>query len=357
MAAQLQEAREQAAKKAREEEQARSDKKHKAETLALQQTVAKSQKQLASQAKAMERQEKETEANIKATAQKIAKDQIEAQKTQMEKSYREKFQGKDLAIADLRKQVTESQTKAHELEAKLSQGSAQAKGIIAEEDLFQHLKKHMTSERCTVEKRGQGKKGTDVIIHVQSKGQPIGAVIVDDKWASTWGSDWPEKIWGDMQLHKADFAYIAVNPSAFPTELKEAGFGVAPCRKAGVCVWVVDRSNLSLLHAILTDTVDKLSKMAEIKAVYGSGSAALKQFQNYLARGYEVDLREKAKHMSAAIRALNDIRKKVNAEHEKAVSALESYWSTEAKVHRSIAGCFGEDAVRAIPQIAFDKEG
>ena len=209
----------------------------------------------------------------------------------------------------------------------------------------------MPSETCQVRKIGQGKKGTDIIVNVLRDGKQIGSIIIDNKWANDWNNSWPEKVWGDMREHNADFAYIAAKPSAMPEELKDAGFGVAPCKKAGVRVWVMARNNLPLVLGILSDSVDKIRKMAEIKAMYGTGSKSLKMFQEYLTTEYEIDLREKAKQMSTAVKSLNDMYKKVHSEYTKAMDALQSYWLTESKVHQSIAACFGADTIKSIPQI------
>ncbi len=272
------------------------------------------------------------------------------------KSYAEKLGKKDLEIAELQKKHRETNAKLNEAQVKLAQGSPQIQGVIAEEDLYSFLRTQMPADLCDVQKRGQGKKGTDVIIHVKLAGQQVGVIIVDDKWASAWDRKWPEKVWNDMQAHQADFAYIAANPSAMPEEVRVAGFGVAPCRRAGVRAWVIDRSNPDLVVAVLTDTVHKVLKLAEVKGIYGADSKAVQEFQEYLSRSYETDLREKAKHMSAAVRALNEIQKKVDSEYEKAFEALKCYWGTEERVHRGIA-CFGHQIVKALPPMAFIREG
>jgi hypothetical protein len=162
-----------------------------------------------------------------------------------------------------------------------------------------------------------------------------------------------------MRRHGAQFAYLAVKPSAFPekaTDLKTAGFGLAPCRRAGVQVWVVDRSNLPLVQAILTDAVEKIQMLADLEGKYGAGSEPVRRLQAYFTQGYEIDLREKAKHMSVAVKSLNDMYKKVNAEYEKTFEALRSYWTTEQKMNRELIGCFGDSKVKTLPQIAFTKE-
>lgn len=343
----IKESAEQTETKAREEEREKAEKarldeasRMTAEMEKLQESIVAKDKEAATLAEERARQE----------ADKI--------RGEMNKSFSEKLALKDLQISEAHKKLLDSQTKAQELEAKLSQGSAQARGIIAEEDLYAYLQKNMPADRCQVEKRGQGKKGTDIIIHVHKDGTRLGSIIVDDKWAGEWGRDWPEKVWGDMQMHKADFAYIAANPTAFPDdELKGAGFGLAPCRRAGVRVWVMDRSNLPFVRGMLIDTVDKIVKMGEIRAVYGANSEAVKQFQIYLTQDYEVDLREKAKLMSTAVKSVLDMNKKVNTECERVLDALRGYWMTEGKVHRGLTSSLGDDSAKDIPKIEFEKDG
>lgn len=104
------------------------------------------------------------------------------------------------------------------------------------------------------------------------------------------------------------------------------------------------------------DCVEKIFMLAELKDLYGSGSEPVKKFQAYLTQRYEIDLREKAKHMSIAVKSLNDMYKKVAAEYENAFEALRSYWTTEQKVTREIMVCFGESRVKSFPQITFTKE-
>ena len=345
--AQLKELAEQSEAKAREEERAKAEKIRLEESSRMTAEMQKLQESIAAK-----------DQEVAVLAEERAKLEAEKIRGEMNKSFSEKLAQKDLQISEAHKKLLESQTKAQELEAKLSQGSAQARGVIAEEDLYAYLQKNMPSERCHVEKRGQGKKGTDIIVHVHKDGNRIGSIIVDDKWAGEWGRDWPEKVWGDMQMHKADFAYIAANPTAFPDdELKGAGFGLAPCRRAGVRVWVMDRSNLPFVRGILMDTVDKIIKLAEIRAVYGANSEAVKQFQMYLTQSYEVDLREKAKLMSTAVKSVTDMNKKVNTECERILDALRGYWITEEKVHRGLTSSLGDDSAKALPKIEFDKDG
>lgn len=351
-AEQVRKAAEEADRKAREDEHRKSEKAK----VKLEKDNRKLQAQVAAKDKKLERQRKENEKRVEALAEKRTKQEVQKARSEIEKSYAEKLGKKDLVVTEYHKKLQDAQARAQELEAKLSQGSAQAQGVIAEDDLFQFLRKHMPADRCQVEKWGQGKKGTDVIVHVHTNGGRVGAIIVDDKWANKWRRDWPEKVWADMQRHEADFAYIAANPSAFPEEIRAAGFGVAPCRRSGVRVWVVDRSNLPLIMAILTDSVEKVLKLAEVKTIHGAGSEAVKRFQAYLSRGYEIDLREKAKYMSMAVKALNEVRKKVNNEYERAFEALKSYWTTEERVHRDIMGCLGEGTARSLPHIEFIKE-
>ncbi len=299
---------------------------------------------------------KEEQVKAAEAAEEKIKIAVGRAKTEIIRGFQERFAKKDLEISEIRKKLSEAQARAQEMESKLSLGSAQVQGIIAEEGLGEYLKKNLPLDLCEIEEVGQGKKGTDVIIHVHRNGTRIGAMIVDDKWSADWNRDWPEKIWGDMLRHKAQFGYIAANSSAFPNEeLRAAGFGLAPCRRAGVRVWLIDRSNLAFTLAMILDGAEKLIKLAEAKAVHGAGSEVVARIQSYLTDSYELDLREKAKFLSAAVKGLNDIQKKVNVEHRRIIEALRGLWSAEAGVHRSLTGGFGEEAARQLPQIEFDK--
>ena len=335
-----------AAERAREEERRRSEK-------AAQELNRKNEKLT----RALERKDKE----LTKLAENRARELVRQEVTAVKNSYKEQSQQRDLRIAELERNYRKAQNHARDLEARLAQGSAQHRGVIAEANLYEYLRKQLPSDRCRVEKHGQGKKGTDILVHVHKQGKQLGTIIVDDKWAQAWDRQWPEKVWNDMKLHEAEFAYIAANPSAFPKEskdkdLREAGFGLAPCRRAGVRVWLIDRSNLPLVYAILMDSVDTIMKLAEVKAVYGTGSESLKQFKDYLAHGYEQDLREKAKHMSTAIKALDDMYRKVIQEYERARDALRNYWVTEERQHKALTKHFGEEIACVLPQITFAKE-
>ena len=345
MKEQLRKAAEDAANKARKQEAAR----YEAERMEF-------HKELVAKSKEVQRLLEQQEEKVKEIAENRFKAEVQQFRAEIDKSYREKLGKKDLTIAEYQDKVSKVEKKVEELQAKLSQGSPQTQGIIAERELFEFLRKHMPTDRCEVEKRGQGKKGTDVIIHVRRNSQRVGSLIVDDKWAREWGRDWPEKVWNDMQDHDADFAYIAVSRDALPEQIKVAGFGLAPCRRAGVRVWVIDRSNRDLVLGILMDSVDKLLKLAEAKEVYGATSKEMKQLQTSLTRDYEIDLRDKAKHLSVAIKALNEMHRKVNSEYERAMEALRGYWTTEERVHGGITSYFAAESPRLLPQIEFNKD-
>lgn len=287
----------------------------------------------------------------KKEAKKMAAQIVAEKMSEVRSTHEEELTDRELENKELKKQLKDTKGMLQEAQTKIAEGSAQVRGIIAEEDLFQYLKKNLPTDRCHVKKIGQGKKGTDVIVYALRNGEQIGSIIIDSKWAGKWDKSWPEKVWGDMQDHDANFAYIAAKACAMPDEIKDAGFGLAPCRRAGVRVWVIDANNLPLLSGILLDSIDKIINIAEIKAMYGTGSKPLKQFQEYLSNRYELDLREKAKQMSIAVKSLNDMYKKVQSEYEKTKEALEKYWITESKVHQSIATCFDKGAVKALPQI------
>ncbi len=335
----VREAEKVAADKAREDERAKAEREKNA--------LAKDNKQLQEK---YDRVKKDAADAAKKEAKKIAAQMVAAQASELRSTYEDKLTDSELENKELKKQLKDTKGMLQEAQTKIAEGSAQVKGIIAEEDLFQYLKKNLPTDRCQVKKIGQGKKGTDVIVYVLRNGEQIGSIIIDSKWANKWDKSWPEKVWGDMQAHDADFAYIAAKACAMPDEIKDAGFGLAPCRRAGVRVWVTDANNLPLLSGILLDSIDKIIKMSELKAMFGTGSKPLKQFQEYMANRYETDLREKTKQMSIAVKSLNDMYKKVHSEYEKTLEALQKYWATESKVHQSIT-CFDKGAVKALPQI------
>lgn len=329
-----------AAEKAREDERTKAEKEKNA--------LVKNNKQLQDK---YDQVKKDSIDLAKKEAKKMAAQELAKQASELRSSYEDKLTDRELENKELKKQLKDANGMLQDAQTKIAEGSAQVRGIIAEEDLFQYLKKNLPTDRCYVKKIGQGKKGTDVIVYALRNGEQIGSIIIDSKWASKWDKSWPEKVWGDMQTHAANFAYIAAKACAMPDEMKDAGFGLAPCRRAGVRVWVIDANNLPLLSGILLDSIDKIINISEIKAMYGTGSKPLKQLQEYLANSYELDLREKAKQMSIAVKSLNDMYKKVQSEYEKTKEALEKYWITESKVHQSITTCFDKGAVKALPQI------
>lgn len=349
----VEEERQKAADKARAEERAKAEKDNK-----------KLLGQVSTLTSTVERNERETEAK----AENLAKQRLEPMRAEIESEYEEKLEHERLATKEAYKKLWDAQSKAQQLEAKLRQGSPGVQGILAESDLFQYLLENMPQDCCDVEKVGQGRDGTDVLIHVHKNNQRIGSIIVEGKRTTEWNTVWPEKTWRDKQKHNADFAFIIVNRSGFPEDnkdkkrgkeyeaLKTAGFGLAPCRRSGVQIWLVDRSNLALALSILIDCVEKIRILGQYRDVYGAGSEPVKQLKAYLTKGYEIDLRDKAMHMSAAVKSLNDMYKKVNTEYEKTFEALRSYWTTEQKVNRQIMVCFGESEVKSLPQIAFTKE-
>jgi hypothetical protein len=107
-----------------------------------------------------------TEEKVKSVVEKRLKAEIERVRIETEKIYRERLTRKDLQLTESQDKLNSVQSKLQEAEAKISHGSAQTQGIIAERTLFQFLEARLSSSLCEVEKRGQGKKGTDVIIHV-----------------------------------------------------------------------------------------------------------------------------------------------------------------------------------------------
>jgi hypothetical protein len=131
--------------------------------------------------KAFERKEKESKQQLENKAEALAKRKVAEELSEIEDSYQKKLGDQSLHIRELSEKLCDAQTKAQELEAKLNQGSAQVQGIISEDDLFQYLHKHMPTDRCKVEKWGQGRKGTDVIIHVQGNSQRAGSIIIENK--------------------------------------------------------------------------------------------------------------------------------------------------------------------------------
>lgn len=290
-------------------------------------------------------------AEARRQAELIGKDKEASVLAAQERVWLDKLSALEMQLAERDDKLRRSQIKAQELEARLTQGSASARGIVAERDLHDYLAQNLPAGICRVRRVGQGHKGTDVIVDVLVNGQPAGRIIIDVKWAANWSNEWPEKVWSDMQAHKADFAYLAVGAAAFPAELKEAGFGFAPCRRAGVKVGVVDANNLALVLALINDTVDKLIRLAEAKLVYGDASPAVKELQDYLTSGYATDLREKARLMHTAVKALGDLHAKVNREHDNILSSLKAYWALESRMHGRISAGFSVGVAGDLPEV------
>jgi len=264
-------------------------------------------------------------------------------------------QEKNLEIAELRKQLRDAERATHDLKAKLKQGSAQEQGLIAENDLYAQLKKHLSSDCCSVEKIGQGRKGTDILLRIHQNNKSVGTIIVEGKWAEKWDTTWPEKVWNDQRAHNADIAYIAAKAAAFPNDpsLQQAGFGFAPCRRAGIQIYLINQSNLPLVINILTDGIYTLLMKADIEAAYGTGSDQLKQFRDYLARGYQNDLREKANHMSSALKSLQALHDKVDREYSNIKTALGKYWATERQQFHSVMAPWNKNNAKDISQLPF----
>ena len=264
-------------------------------------------------------------------------------------------QQKDLEIEEVRKQLRGAERVCQDLKAKLKQGSAQQQGLIAENDLYAHLHKHLSSDCCSVKKIGQGRKGTDILLRVHKNNEPVGTIIVEGKWGEKWDAKWPEKVWNDALVHKADIAYIAAKAAAFPNEpsLQQAGFGCAPSRRAGIQVYLINQSNLPLVINILTDGIQTLLMKAEIEASYGTDSDQLKQFRDYLARGYQNDLREKANQMSSALKSLDDLHDKVDREYTNIKTALAKYWATERQQFQSVMAPWHKNKAKNLPRLPF----
>lgn len=94
---------------------------------------------------------------------------------------------------------------------------------------------------------------------------------------------------------------------------------------------------------------------ADIEASYGTGSDQLNQFRDYLAHGYQNDLREKANHMSAAIKSLQDLRDKVDREYNNIKKALGSYWTTERQQYQSLLAPWNKNKSNDVPQLPYIK--
>lgn len=319
------------------------------------QGIHKLQHQVADLKTQQARKDKQYERQIQARAQMLVRDR----EATIRRAYERSIQEQELRIAELVKKVTEGQTKLREAEQTFIDGSASVHGMDAQHNLYEYLARVLPADRCKLDEVPRGAQGTDILVRVQYKDEPAGAIIIENKWTNTWSAAWAEKAWDDMRRHKADFAYLAVKSAALPKQVKDAGFGLAPSRRgrAGVRVWVINRSNLSLVAAIISDSVEKLLKLAELRAIYGGGNEKVRQLQAYLSNGYGRDLQEKARYMSIALKSLEDLTIKVNTESEKAWKALEHFWATEKRQHKSLAGLFGQNLRSALPTVPLFAEG
>lgn len=293
------------------------------------------------------------ERTVDKKAARLAEQRIRHERHERQNEQAESNQQKNLEIAELREQLRGAERVSQELKAKLQQGSAQTQGIIAEKDLYVHLQEHLSSDSCSVELIGQGRKGTDILLRVHKNNEPVGTIIVEGKWGNKWDKEWPEKVWKDAHDHSADIAYIAAKASAFPNDpsLQQAGFGCAPSRRAGIQVYLINQSNMPLVINILHDGIQTLLMRADIEASYGTNSDQLKQFQAYLARGYQNDLREKANHMSAALKSLQDLYDKVEREYGNIKKALGSYWATERQQFQSLMTPWNTNKTKDVPRL------
>jgi hypothetical protein len=88
----------------------------------------------------------------KKEAKKMAAQIVAEKMSEVRSTQEEELADRELENKELKKQLKDTKGMLQEAQTKIAEGSAQVRGIIAEEDLFQYLKKNLPTDRCHVKK-------------------------------------------------------------------------------------------------------------------------------------------------------------------------------------------------------------
>lgn len=109
--------------------------------------------------------------------------------------------------AEKNKQMEDMRRKIEELQQKANLTSQQLQGEVQELELEEFLAKEFPSDE--IKPVGKGVRGGDVlqVIHDQF-GRACGTIIWESKRTKSWAGDWPDKLKEDMRASKADVAIL-----------------------------------------------------------------------------------------------------------------------------------------------------
>src|SRR5262245_19577125 len=203
-----------------------------------------------------ERDLKTKEAELELTVQKKLQLEREKLSEDLRKIEEQKSMSREnelqLKMKELEKQLDDQKKLAEEMRRKAEQGSSQLQGEVQELALEEMLRAAFPFD--LVSEVGKGKRGADCNQTVRNNfGQECGKIIYESKRATSWGTDWIEKLKADMRANSADIAVIVTR--TMPKDMD--CFGI----KDGV--WICSFSEVKPMAAMLRDGVIRVYAAAK----------------------------------------------------------------------------------------------
>jgi hypothetical protein len=279
---------------------------------------------------------KNREAEIDITVQKQLQRDREKLTEDIRKIEEQKVAAKEteyqLRMKELEKQLDDQKKLAEEMRRKAEQGSSQLQGEVQELALEEMLRTAFPFD--VISEVGKGKRGADCIQTVRNNfGQECGKIIYESKRATSWGTDWIEKLKADMRANSADIAVIVTR--TMPKDMD--CFGI----KDGV--WICSFSEVKPMAAMLRDGVMRVYAAAKTHDNRGDKMQLLYDYllSNEFAEQWKA-IREGFASMKMSIQKEREAMERLWKAREK---QLEKVLLSAAHIRGSIEGIAGQNAV------------
>lgn len=279
---------------------------------------------------------KNREAEIEITVQKQLQRDREKLTEDIRKIEEQKVAAKEteyqLRMKELEKQLDDQKKLADEMRRKAEQGSSQLQGEVQELALEEMLRTAFPFD--LISEVGKGKRGADCIQTVRNNfGQECGKIIYESKRATSWGTDWIEKLKADMRANSADIAVIVTR--TMPKDMD--CFGI----KDGV--WICSFSEVKPMAAMLRDGVMRVYAAAKTHDNRGDKMQLLYDYllSNEFAEQWKA-IREGFANMKMSIQKEREAMERLWKSREK---QLEKVLLSAAHIRGSIEGIAGQNAV------------
>ena len=193
-------------------------------------------------------------------------------------------------------------------------GSQEAQGEALEITLQESLERQFPQDR--IEPVPRGRRGADILQHVQNHGVSCGSIIWEAKNAKIWRTDWVDKLKDDQRNAKAQLPILV--STILPDGVSRIG------RINGV--WVADVNSWPELAMVLREHLVELSYAQA--ASKGKGEK-MSELYEYLVSD------EFRQRVTAIVEAFQGVLSQVDRERR----AMQKHWSEREKLaHRAITG-------------------